>query len=200
MIRQPRDWGTVQGRDGTDTMEQVTPGGHICRIISAETGKSKSQQDMLILCLEIDEGGQFDGVYRRMYDSRLRNAQGGQAVRWPCMYYQMINDYQHPENTNPRFKGLVRAVEESNPGFMWRWEERDLINRRVGMIFREEEYEGNDGTVRTNVKPFACFAAHKIAEIAVPAKKTLTNSPTAASAPAQGNGFQEVQDDELPFD
>ena len=199
MIRQPNDWGSVQGRDGTDVMETVAPGGHICRIKSAEVGKSRNNQDMLILCLEIEEGGQYDGIYRRMYDARVRSAQGGQAVRWPCMYYQMINDYQHPENTNPRFKGLIRAVEESNPGFMWRWEERDLINRRVGMIFREEEYEANDGSVRTNVKPFACFAAHKIAEIAVPAKKTLTNSPTAQHTSPAGSGFQEVQDDELPF-
>ena len=199
MIRQPQDWNTVQGRDGSDAVEGITPGGHVCRILGAEVGRSRSNQEMLILSLEIDEGGQYDGMYRRMYDSRLRNARAGDTVKWPCRFWQMLNDYEHPENTNPRFKGLIRAVEESNPGFQWRWEERDLINRRVGFIFRPTEYEKNDGSIGVIVKPWACCSAAKAPDMAAPSLQKL-NGNRAASAPAHGSGFQEVQDDELPFD
>ena len=55
------------------------------------------------------------------------------------------------------FKGNLKAVDESNgTGFetaaMTGIDERRLAGCSVGMILGEEEYEGNDGTVKTRLK------------------------------------------------
>lgn len=197
MIRKPNDWESTQPLYGTAPM-QVSPGGHVCVIQDAVLTKSRNTgRDMLELSLEIREGGRFDGIYAKQYDTKLRSARAGQRVVWPCRYFQMLNDYQQPELTHPRFRGLIKAVEESNTGFVWNWDERALKGRRIGFIFREEEYLGqNDGAVHVSVRPFACIPADRAAEADVPRRLELQPAQKMAA-----EGFSEVNDDndELPF-
>lgn len=212
MLRQPKDWNEARAVDGLSNFEQITPGGHLCVIVGAEVTTSRNGAEMLVLSLDIAENSEFDGMYRRAYESRAQAAKPGYPVAWPCRFWQLTQAYNDATLTNPRFRGLIKAVEESNPGFVWNWDEHSLINRRVGFIFREEEYESNqDSSIRTTVKPFACFPTHKLDEVTVPAKKLLERpqgggftapAPSQAARPQQMSyqQFQQAdENDDLPF-
>lgn len=198
-MNKTRGWETTQAQmDGQ--FEQLTPGGHIVKILHAEVGKSKNEKEMLILSLDIAEGGEFDGIFRRAFDIRKRSGDGRTLPKWPNggMFYQLTTD--RDGNTNPRFKGLIKAIEESNMGYAWNWDERTLHGKLCGMIFREEEYPKSDGTIGTTVKPMAVCPAGEAFAKEAPKKKLLdANSFAAQPAASDNGGFTQVDDDELPF-
>ena len=191
-------WDQTQAQMG-NVSEQLVPGGHVVKIIGVELTHSKSGTEMMVLRFDIAESGTFDGMFSRIY--RARTANGNGLPSWPNAgtYYQLTTDKDG--NTNPRFKGLITAVEKSNSGYEWNWDERTLKGKFVGIIFREEEFLANDGQVRTTVKPMACCPANEAADKPAPAKKMLGQQTLNAvqNTPPSGNGFTQVDDDELPF-
>ena len=43
------------------------------------------------------------------------------------------------------FKGFIKSVEESNPGYVWNWDESTLKGKKVGLILQEEEFVPTGG-------------------------------------------------------
>lgn len=194
-MNKTRGWDTASAQMGGQ-FESLTPGGHICKILRAEVGSSRNGAEMMILTMEISEGSQFDGFFRRQFDARKVSGTGLTIPKWPGggMYYQLTTDQDGM--TNPRFKGLIKAIEESNRGYAWNWDETTLKGKLVGMIYREEEFEANDGTIKTTVKAMACCPASE-ALAKEPPKKKLLNK---LGGPAVSAGFTAADDDDdLPF-
>ena len=100
-----------------------------------------------------------------------------------------------------RFKTTMANFEESNPGFHWDWDEKKLVNKYIGIIYREKEFRTNDGEIITITEPcgFRSVDAIRNAKFKVPPIKKLPTS----SAPTATNyaSFVPVVDDdsELPF-
>lgn len=178
--------------------ERLSPGGHIVKILHAETRQSNGGKDMLVLSYDINEGSQFDGIFRRAFDRIKRGGDGRALPKWPNggTYYQLLED--RDGNVNPRFKGLITAVEQSNSGFRWDWDERKLTGMLLGLIFREEEYLNNDGELRVAVKAMACCPVADALGKEPPRMKKLEPGQLSA-APNTAQGFTQVDDDELPF-
>lgn len=96
------------------------------------------------------------------------------------------------------FKAFITAVEKSNPGYKWDWNEKSLIGKYVVANYREEESVYN-GELQTRVRPFEfrSVQAYKDGEIKEPAKKTLTEAEKKLLAPKTET--MDVIEDELPF-
>ena len=82
-----------------------------------------------------------------------------------------------------KFKAMIEAVEQTNNGFRWTWDEQKLVGKGIGMVLREEEYENRKGEVKTRIKPYAFCTAMDIrtGNFTVPEIKTLdhvTATPT----------------------
>ena len=85
--------------------------------------------------------------------------------------------------TSKSFKTFCTAVEHSNAGFKMVWGEQfcnALNGKAVGGVFGEEEYIGNDGTVKTARKLFWFRGVDKVMDAEVPAKRTV-DAPQQAS-------------------
>lgn len=176
-----RNWESTPAYDGQG--ERMTPGGHLCRITDAEVKNSASGREQMVLCLEVIDEGELNGFYARQYKRRK------ESKAWPCRFFQGTQDTNG--NASPYFRGLIKAIEESNAGYKWNWQEKGLKGLRVGFIFREEEYLDSMGEIKTAVKPAFCASAQRIREgVEVPAKKVLNALPTQ---------FTPVDDDKLPF-
>lgn len=200
------DYATARAFTGEN--ERLTVGGHICQIRGARCDVSRSGKEMLVLAFDIKEGGEFDGFYKRMFD-RIKNFNSD--AKWPGCYYTVTTN--NDGGTNPMFKGLITCIEESNPGYKWDWNENTLNGKIVGFNFGEEEYlHQSTGEIRTNVKPVFPAPAAKVREgLTPPEVKRLNNTPSAKNAspfpapapaapvPPQQMGFQQVDDEELPF-
>lgn len=100
------------------------------------------------------------------------------------------------------FKGFITAIENSNPGYTWDWDEKKLVGKNVILVFGEEEYM-KDGQVKTAVKlvEFRSLDAFKKGIIKVPEIKRLPVveqelEPVTAETTDATSIFD---DSELPF-
>lgn len=104
----------------------------------------------------------------------------------------------------PFFKAFITAVEKSNPGYKWDWDEKKLIGKKVIAVFGEEEYLANDGTVKvaTRLVEFRSLQAYQEGRIKVPELKKLPADQVPAPVPEQGSKnleMVELSDEDLPF-
>ena len=140
--------------DGSN--ERLPAGGYICRIMKAWVETTMSGAEMLAVALEISEG-EYTGYFGKQFNSRKAN---NPNAKWSCVFKQFTlgTDGQ----TNPFFKGMIKSIEESNAGYNWNWQESSLQNKTIGMIFREEEFEAPDGSIKTAIKPAFPRSAQRI--------------------------------------
>jgi len=71
------------------------------------------------------------------------------------------------------FKGFTTAVENSNPGYQWNWDEKSLVGKKLCGVFGLEEYEKQDGTVGVATKLIQFRSLNKLPEVQIPKVKLL---------------------------
>lgn len=158
------EWDNVQAVRGGN----FTPpaGGYIGKIKGVKLTKSKAGKDMLVFTLDIAEG-EFAGYFTKRYERRLET---NENAKYPAngLYRQVVEG-----DSLGRFKGLIMALEESNPKFEWNWDESKLVGLRVGLVIREKEFYGDDSQLRTTIEITDLRAVEGIEDIPAPAKKTI---------------------------
>lgn len=161
-------------------------GAYICKITNVI---DVTEKQYLKVDYDIDEG-EFKGYY-----TEIRNAHPDWA--WSGAY---VKSYK--ETALGLFKRFCSAVSKSNNGFIFdageiNSEEKTLIGKRIGLVFQEEEYYGNDGSIRTRLRVFREFPIDKLSEQTTPSPSKL-----AQTAPADESNpvfVPEGVDDEFPF-
>lgn len=174
-------------------------GGYVAKIKKAAVRTYKGQSgtfDKLEIAFDISEG-----EYKGFFDNDLK-AQTGEDKKWKGVLRLFVptDDGSEKDNkTKSIFKGNIEAVEDSNSGYHWDWEEKNLAGKTVGVIFRNEEweYEGKSGW---KAHPFKFISASKIREgkFTLPKDKPLNNS-TALFQTKLPAGVEIIDDDDAPF-
>ena len=134
------DYQRAEASTGSDFVK-LPAGGYVCRIISA-TDHPTEEKPYLEVVYDIADG-EFAGYYS---DEWGKENTWAHSTRW---YYT--------PNALGIFKGNLRAVDESNgtsfeTSAQTGIDERRLAGCLVGMIIGEEEYRGNDGSIKTRMK------------------------------------------------
>lgn len=180
--------GYEQAEAFTGDYETLKAGGYVCKILKVKA-EDKDYGTLLRIAFDIVEG-EHKTFYNRQFEKKKES---NPDAKWPGMYYQTIK-----ESDLKYFKGFMSAIENSNPGFKWDWDEKKLVGKLFGGIFGEEEYLKNDGSVGTSVKCKQVRSVDKIrsGDFKVPDKKCLGDAHEASNG-----GFQQVGDldDLLPF-
>lgn len=176
-------------------------GAYVCKIIGVEEAKSSAGKDMIKIALDVAEGPHADH-YKKDFaaDSRAEK-------KWPCVVYQVV--YDSNGETASGFKTFITSVERSNGNQPTVWGDRfaaALKGKRVGGLFRREEYINSKGEHKWITKCFMFRSTDKLAECEVPKDKYLdgqtggstggTNGGYAADAGAQEPKYN---DDNVPF-
>lgn len=148
------------------------PGAYICTITAVEDVESK---EYLKVTYDIAEG-EFKGYYSEMRKNNPDWAWAGAYVK------------SYKPAALPMFKRFCTAVSRSNGAFVFdggevNADEKTLIGKKVGLLFGEEEYYGNDGEKKTRLYVAREFSIDKLADQKVPKLKALKEE-TTASAPA----------------
>ncbi len=162
----------------------LPPGGYICRILRANEETSKSGRQMLVIAFDICEG-----VYEDFYSSKHAAAkEKNHDARWPGMFYQLTEGV-----SLPYFKGVITAIEESNPGFTWMWDEKALAGRKFGGIFGREEFETQNGetVMVTKLQYIRSVAAILNGDFRIPPDKPLKGGSGGAAPAVVSGGFTE---------
>ena len=171
------NWDEVQA--STDEFKKLPPGGYICAILSAEDVPEK---EYIKIVYDI-AAGEYADYYSDDW---------GKDNLWAHTIYR-----SYKESAAGMFKAFINAIEESNKGYKWNFDEKTLKGKLIGIVLGEEEYIGNDGSVKTRLKDRSTKSVRDIEEnrFRIPKIKKLEEEQGAGSSvPA---GF--VESDDLPF-
>lgn len=178
--------------------EQLPKGGYVLVIKKAEICENSVGQYVKIMC-DIAEGD-YKGFYTNEYLGQQKEDR-----KWHCNYLLNVPKDDGSEKdgwTKRRFKTVTEALEESNPGYHFDWDERKFRGKLVGGLFNEREYETNDGKVRraTNLAKLCAVEQIRSGNYRIPDDKLLSG-PVPPQAPAD-TGWMNIPDgidSELPF-
>ena len=196
----PNDYDSTKAYDGTGGYTPLPVGGHICRIVGARATKSRNGNDMIEVAFDIAESSEFDGKFKERFDY-IRKSKAD--AKWPNGGMFRTGVLNSDGKTSGYFKGLITAVEESNPGYSFKGSgcnEDTMKGKLVGFNFGEEDYKGNDGKIRTSIKPFYAVSVQTVRDgIEPPKKKEYKPKPgEVMSARGFADVTEEVEPD-LPF-
>ena len=184
---------------------ELPAGGYVCKIMGAkvETYSSRNGDSFEKLVVAIDI---IEGDFANYYAENYRAQQGEKKWKGNISYYIPADDGSEKDEYSKRIlKGFTEAVETSNTGYSWDWDENKLKGKKVGIIFRREEwaYNGKSGWRTAPFKAIDSTAA-ATGDFKMPADKPLANSPATAQTPSYSAfanaNFEEVGNEEdLPF-
>lgn len=169
MLRKPTDWDKIEGIEYGD-YETLELGGH--EVVIKNAYEYTGQTGTTSLKVEVDISGidKQAGYYQKQYDSNISSDR-----KWPssaCKYISLKED----ANCVALFKGFTTAVENSNPGYKWNFDEKTLIGKKLCGVFGLEEFEKQDGTIETTVKLTQFRSLDKLKDVKIPKVKLLNNT------------------------
>lgn len=202
MIKKPNNWNEV--REYTDK-KKLPLDAYVCEIRKAVV-QHTDYGEQLCLLFEIVEGD-----FRDYYTKDFRE-NTNQDKKWKGVLRQFIpkdDGSERDEWTKSSFKGLVTSVEKSNPGYQWDWDESSLVKKKVGILYRNEEweYEGKNGWT---VRPFRAISVESVRDedFTLPKDKPLKNKTAfgyqdmgyrSYTNSAPGFNALDESDSDLPF-
>lgn len=189
MINRPNNWNEVQE---FAERPKLPVGAYVCRIKRAVV-QNNSYGDQLCLLFDIADG-QYGGFYQKDFDgNRAEDKKWKGVLR---LFLPREDGSEKDEWTKSALKGLFTAIENSNPGYTWNWDETTLAGKMVGVMYRNEEYDYK-GKQGWSARPFRALSVSSVRDnkYELPNPKPLNPS---AVKPAE---FTELSEDdgELPF-
>lgn len=180
--------------------QQLPKDGYVLRIMGAEVCENSKGEYIKISC-DIAEG-----EYKDFYANEYRNQQQ-EDKKWHCNYLLNVPNDDGSEQdgwTKRRFKTVIAALEDSNPGYHFDWDEKKFKGKLVGGLFNEREYEANDRTVKrtTNLAQMCAVEKIRLKTFKLPKDKLLQNNKANKQGAADDDFMQipEGEDGSLPFD
>lgn len=116
---------------------QLKPGAYVCKILGVKlTERPDKDGDLLQIQFDIAEGDQ-KGFFKAKYDAETKEDK---------KYKGKVTIYPPNDNTTEAWKKeaftkWTNAIEESNDGYTWDWDEKKWKDKLVGIVF------GQTGTV-----------------------------------------------------
>ena len=172
--------------------ERLPIGGYIVKILDAEE-LTYGWGRVLAISFDIEEG-EHKGYYQQDYDMQQK-----EDKKWKGVYRLNIpkdDKTEMDEWTANTFKTATVAIEDSNTGYHWDWDEKKLKGKIVGALFRNKEYEfnGNRGFF-TECCAFRPADIIRSGKFRMPKDKLLKKTEEIAP----GFTATELSDEDLPF-
>ena len=180
-MRKIEDFDKVQEVEERQRLEE---GPKVCVITKAEDVQEK---EYLKIEFDIIEDGPFKGMFARISDN---------YGEWPSQG-RMYRSYKTP--ALPYFKRFIVAVEKSNDGYTFDFNEQSLVGKKFVANFGIEEYDNGTEIVETiKVIESRSLQSLKEGKVQPPAAKRLPQSEHDKYK-GNANALPDVGDGDIPF-
>lgn len=134
-----KKYNDVKAEKPSGGRETLPAGGYVCQILSARV-ESGDWGDTLVVAHDVCEGD-YNGIFKRDYDNNTM-----ENKKWRGTFRLKLpkDDGSEQDGWKKRSLGnFIWAVEQSNPGYSWSWDEKTLKGKKVGLLYRNKEWEYN---------------------------------------------------------
>ena len=173
--------------------ETLPAGGYVCNILSARV-ESGEWGDTLVIAHDVCEG-EYKDIFKRDYENNPRDDK-----KWRGTFRLRLPKDDGTEQDGWKKRNLSNflwAVEQSNPGFTFDWDEKKLKGKKIGLVYRNKEWEYNGNRGWTT----EAAGTDSIDNIREGKFRALKDKPLANNHPVQTfNVIEDTEDsDGLPF-
>lgn len=114
---------------------KLPAGAYVCKIMGVRYEEGQDgKSDVLVLQFDITEGEQKD-FFKKQYEA---NTAEDKKWKGTVRIYVPTDDGSEKDGWTKRsFAGWIDAVEKSNTGYSWGWDENTLKNKLIGIVFGE---------------------------------------------------------------
>jgi len=197
MIKGFNDFEKVQGYQDR---QQLPVGGYVMRIMGAEVKENRVGQYVQV-SMDVAEG-----EYKDFFANDYRAQDGGQRGKvWHCNYLLNVPNDDGSERdgwTKRKFKTFTEALEASNDGYHFDWDESKFKGLMIGGLFNLREWRNNEGQrgKSTNLAQVCSVDKIRSGRYKLPKDQLLSDdSAEASTSGTPSGGFTVVHDDDLPF-
>ena len=195
-IKRFSDYDTVKGYSDFQTLPK---GGYVMEIKGATTHDNQYGQYIKV-ALDVKEG-EYAGFYMKEYESQ---GTSGNDRKWHCYFLVNVPNDDGSEQdgwTKRRFKTFTEALEGSNPGYHFDWEESHFKGLLIGGLFNIREYKKGDGSTgkATNMARVTTVEKIRKGDFTLPDDSFLKGS---GSDSGSGDDFMDMPSglsEQLPF-
>ena len=174
--------------------EPLPAGGYVAKILNAKV-EEYSWGEVLVISFDISEG-EYKDFFSKQYKENTR-----EDKKWKGNFRLTVpqESNQYFDSQKRTFGNAIWAIEESNPGYHWDWNESALKGKMAGVLFRNYEYdvEGRQGW-STECCTFVSVEDVRTGNFKHPKDKPLRNK-TANNAIESNFSALDDLDAELPF-
>ena len=138
-MKQFSNFDTIRQTADHDGVTQLPPGAYICRILATRyIAPVDGKSGQVAIQFDISEGS-FSNFFRNLYDN---NTQPDRKWKGKTVVWEPRDDGTNKDEWTKRtLARWVSALEDSNSGYKWDWDETKWAGKLVGIIF------GRVGTV-----------------------------------------------------
>ena len=169
MIAKPKAYDEI---NIIEEYEKISLGGHKGIIMKAEEYTSpQSGKTSLKVSVDTAKDDKQPEYFKEQYknDNRIDKRWSNSAIKFISLGEE--------ENQVKMLKAFITAYENSNNcKFDWNKDWEQLKGKKIGLVFGMEEYESQDGTLKTNNKLREFRSIDKVDNVKIPKVKKLDNS------------------------
>lgn len=184
-MRKINNWENIKENNG---FEKLPVGGYIVKILNVQ---DMADKEYLKVSFDIAEGDE-KGFFKKQYDEDTRADK-----KWPNAG-SFVRSYK--STAESMFKGFANAVENSNKGYTFDFNEKSLVGKQVGIVVGLEEYVNQKGAVRerTYVSAVRSVDTIKKGDFKIPEIKKLDPTKTASTTKPAEPFVNPFSDDTAP--
>ncbi len=196
MIKQFKDYSTTRAYTDSETLPR---GGYVCKIIGAKVMPENQFGQSIKIAFDIAEG-EYVGYYQRKFEANT-----SEDKKWPGVFMLNVPNDDGSEKdgwTKRRFRTFTDALEESNSGYHFDWDESKFKDKLIGFVFNYREWKNSQGVsvMTPNAKNVTSVQKIREGKYKVPEDKLL---PGHQSKPVTDDSFiyipDDVAEDGVPF-
>lgn len=196
MIKKFNDFNTTRAYTDNTSLPR---GGYVCKIIGAKPEENQYGQRIRI-AFDIVEG-EYANYYQQKYDSST-----SEDKKWSGTFTLNVPADDGSERdgwTKRRFRTFTDALEDSNPGYHFDWDETKFKGKLIGFIFNCREWYSPEGKLILipNAKLSTSIDKIRNGNFKIPKDDPARNRPASVQRP-EADEFMSVPagvDEELPF-
>ncbi len=178
--------------------ENMPIGAYIAKILEAKEVEY-SWGNVLVISFDVTEGEHKD------FFANDYKAQTNEDKKWRGTYRLNIPKDDGTEQdgwTKNTFNSAMYAIEASNKGYAWAWDEKTLKGKSVGVLFRNFEWEIN-GKTGWSTECGMLLAVEDVRNGKFKPMKDKALKNKSGAAQTNGNSFSSFaevpEEEELPF-